>query len=233
MSLTLQQENRYQKIFCEPLYQIDFKEEENKYTFFISGSTKNVYEVVLKNRKFDCSCPDAKTWSKKHHVVCKHICFILFRVSKMLMKLEDKIYFGYDLDQPTSFFETHKLSVKEQEFMENFLTKRQFGKDVMNESLKEKYLERVNVPSTQLFQKSTKGLENSDECPICYDVLLNEEYKIETLLSCPDCKNYVHPKCMEKWLEYNKTCVYCRSDIWSKLNEKKGSGKSSVYVNLN
>jgi hypothetical protein len=223
-----QQENRYQKIFTEPLYQIDFKQEEDKNTFFISGSTKNVYEVVLKNRKFECTCPDAKTWSKKHHVVCKHICFVLFRVSKIFIKLEDKIYFGYDLDQPTTFFETHKLNDKEQEFMENFLIKRQFGKDVMNDILKEKYLQRVNVPTTPLFQKSTKVLEITDECPICYDVLLNEEFKVEMLLSCPDCKNFVHPKCMEKWLEYNKTCVYCRSDIWIRLNEKK-----KEYINLN
>jgi hypothetical protein len=240
MLFNLQQETRYQKIFCEPLYQLDFKKDQNKYTFLISGSTKNVYEVSLKDKKFECSCPDAKTWSKKHHVVCKHICFVLFRVTKIFVKVNDKIYFQWDIESPSSFFETHKLSEKEQEFMENFLSKKQFGNDIMNESLKEKYLERVNhTNSAQLFQKSTKVLETSDECPICYDVLLNEEYNnVGLLLSCPDCKNYVHPKCMEKWLEYNKTCVYCRSDIWSKLNEKKGSGKNGSaknggYVNLN
>lgn len=229
MTLSSQQQNRYQKIFTEPLYQIDFQQQEDKNIFFISGSTKNVYEVVLNNRKFQCSCPDAKTWSKKHHVVCKHICFVLFRVSKMFVKLGDKIYFGHDLDQSSSFFDTHKLNDKEREFMDNFLSKRQFGTDVMNEGLKEKYLERVNITTTsQIFQKSTKVLEMTDECPICYDVLLNEEYTIEMLLSCPECKNYVHPKCMSKWLEYNKSCVYCRSDIWTKLNEKKKD-----YINLN
>lgn len=234
-----QQESRYQKIFTEPLYQIDFKQQEEKNIFFISGSTKNVYEVVLKNRKFECSCPDAKTWSKKHHVVCKHICFVLFRVSKIFSKLGENVYFGFDLEQSSSFFETHKLNDKEQEFMDNFLTNRQFGRDVMNDDLKAKYLERINIPSSQIFQKSTRVLQTTDECPICYDVLLeslgedsglllNEGYKIEMLLSCPDCKNYVHRKCMEKWLEYNKTCVYCRSDIWTKLKEKK-----SEYLNLN
>lgn len=230
--LSTQQENRYQKIFTEPLYLIDLKKQEDKNIFLISGSTKNVYEVVLNNRKFECSCPDAKTWSKRHHVVCKHICFVLFRVSKMFVKLGENIYFGYDLEQSSSFFETHKLNDREQEFMEIFLVKRQFGKDVMNDDLKGKYLERLsNGPTTSLlFQKSTKILETSDECPICYDVLLNDDIKIEMLLSCPDCKNYVHPKCMEKWLEYNKTCVYCRSDIWTKLNEKK---KNSGYINLN
>jgi hypothetical protein len=147
----------------------------------------------------------------------------------MFVKLGENIYFVFDMEQPTLFFDTHKLNDKEQEFMENFISKRQFGNDVMNDILKEKYLERVNIPTTQIFQKSTKILETSDVCPICYDVLLNEDFKIEMLLSCPDCKNYVHPKCMSKWLEYNKSCVYCRSDIWMKLNEKK----KKDYVNLN
>jgi len=229
MSWNIQQQNRYQKIFTEPLYLIDLKKEEDKSVFLISGSTKNVYEIIYKNKKFQCNCPDAKSWSKKHHVVCKHICFVLFRVSKMFVKLGDKIYFGFDMEKSTLFFDIHKLNDIEQEFMDNFISKRQIGNDVMNEGLKEKYLETVNVPPTQIFQKSTKILETSDECPICYDVLLNEEYTIEILLSCPDCKNYVHPKCMSKWLEYNKSCVYCRSDIWMKLNEKKNKD----YINLN
>lgn len=72
MVWSTEQESRYQKIFTEPLYQIDFQQQEDKNIFFISGSTKNVYEVVLNNRKFQCSCPDAKTWSKKHPVVCIH-----------------------------------------------------------------------------------------------------------------------------------------------------------------
>lgn len=225
-----QQQKRYEKIFTEPLYQIDFKQEADKYVFVISGSTKNVYEVSLKSKKFECNCPDSKTWSKKHHVVCKHICFVLFRVTKIFANLENKVYFGWNIDFPTLFFDTHKLSDKEQEFVDIFLTKKQFGNDVMNEDLKQKYLDKIHNPTGTLFTQSTKVLEMTDECPICYDTLLSEEIKLEMLLSCPSCKNYVHPKCMEKWLEYNKSCVYCRSEIWSKLNEKQ-TNKS--YVNLN
>jgi len=229
-NMNSQQEKRYEKIFSEPLYQLDFKQESNKSLFLISGSTKNVYEVCLKDKKFECNCPDAKPWSKKHHVVCKHICFVLFRVIKLFYKLGSNVYMGWDIDSPTLFFDTHKLSEKEQDYIDKFLLRKQFGNDVMNDDLKKKYLEKLSIQSGTLFTKSTKMLETTDECPICYDVLLNEEIKLEQLLSCPDCKNYVHPKCMEKWLEYNKSCVYCRSEIWVKLNDKTGNKN---YVNLN
>jgi hypothetical protein len=226
-----QQENRYEKVFCEPLYQLDFKQdiEKNKYNFVISGSTKNVYEVCLKDRKFECNCPDGKIWAKRHQVVCKHVCYVLFRVTKIFVYKDKNVYFNLNSDVPTLFFKTHKLCDEEQNFIENFLSKKQFGSDVLNENLKQKYLEAVACPKESLFTQSTKTLEEEDECPICYDMLLSEEIKLESLLSCPTCKNYVHPKCMEKWLEYNKSCVYCRSEIWTKLNEKPNN---KSYVNL-
>lgn len=225
--MNIQQEKRYEKIFTEPLYQIDFKQLDNKSIFVISGSTKNVYEVSLHKKQFGCNCPDAKTWSRKHHVVCKHVCFVLFRVTKIFNKKENGIYFGKDTEFPTLFFDTHKLSDNEQDYVDSFLNKKQFGTDVISETLKMKYLERINNHSCSIFSQSTKVIDSDDECPICYDKLLSED----TLLSCPECKNHVHSKCMEKWLEYNKSCVYCRSEIWTKLNDKSSNNKN--YVNLN
>jgi hypothetical protein len=223
--MNTQQEKRYEKIFNEPLYQIDFKQIDNKTIFIISGSTKNVYEVSLQNKKFECNCPDAKTWSRKHHVVCKHICFVIFRVTKVFVNENNKIYFGKDTKLPSLFFDIHKLSDLEQDYIDTFLSKKQFGTDVISETLKMKYLERIHNHSCSIFSQSTKEIDSKDECPICYDLLLCED----KLLSCPECKNHVHSKCMEKWLEYNKSCVYCRSEIWTKLNEKNNKN----YVNLN
>jgi hypothetical protein len=233
--MNTQQIKRYEKIYNEPLYQLDFKLEENedKFTFVISGSTKNVYEVCLKNHKFECNCPDGKIWSKRHHVVCKHVCYVLFRVTKIFIVQGDKrVYFCNNLLSPTLFFDTHKLCEDELKFIKIFLSKKQFGSDVINENLKQKYLEAVLMPKGSIFTQSTKELTEEDECPICYDMLLTEEIKLENLLSCPTCKNYVHSKCMEKWLEYNKSCVYCRSEIWSKLNQKSTSSMNKSYVNL-
>ena len=51
-------------------------------------------------------------------------------------------------------------------------------------------------------------------CPICFLDIEDEE-----LVKCPECKNVIHLECMEKWLEMgNKTCVYCRSNVWKNYN---------------
>lgn len=62
------------------------------------------------------------------------------------------------------------------------------------------------------FKSSSRELDKTDACPICYD-----EYGDQAVLSCPDCGNYVHEDCIMVWLERKKTCVYCRSESWSKL----------------
>jgi hypothetical protein len=208
-----QQEKRFQKIFTEPLYLIEYKVDQNQIDFMISGSTKNVYRISMKNCQITCDCQDATTWCKKFKVVCKHVCFVLFRVLKLLR-------------DTTIFFENLKLSEEEEKLILSWISKKQIGEDVFNESLRDKYLQKIQDPKQiSLFSKSDKVFENSDECPICYDLLLNEI----KLLSCPDCKNYVHETCMEKWLQYNHTCVYCRSNSWAKFIDEK----SSKYVNLN
>ena len=45
-----------------------------------------------------------------------------------------------------------------------------------------------------------------DCCPICFNDF-DIKNKIN-ILSCPNCKNYVHIECAEIWLEKRKT-VYC------------------------
>lgn len=62
------------------------------------------------------------------------------------------------------------------------------------------------------FKRSKREFDRTDVCPICYD-----EYGEQTVLSCPDCGNYVHGDCVMVWLERKSSCVYCRSESWSKL----------------
>ncbi len=51
---------------------------------------------------------------------------------------------------------------------------------------------------------------SNQDCPICCHTL----NKSESLVSCPDCQNPIHKRCMEGWLSKSKTCVYCRSTKW-------------------
>jgi hypothetical protein len=127
------------------------------------------------------------------------------------------------------------------EFIRLFLSKRQIGKDVVDDGLRDKYFEQKDGKNKDIFSKSNKVLEPTDECfstrhrqtdvcPICYEILIDEDACLTTkkhLLSCPDCKNYVHQQCIEKWIEYNTTCVYCRSSVWFQFKNK-----SSDYMKL-
>jgi hypothetical protein len=231
-----EQSKRFIKMFNEKHYLVDYKLSQNDIVFHISGSTQNIYTISCSNDgaegghggvhgggqkggHFSCDCPDAKSWAKKHKVLCKHICFLVLRVSKL-----------FDIISPEcqTFFETHKLTPEQFQKLYEILEKKQIQNDVWNQSLTDKYNQIGNNSLSNMFSKSTKEISEEDECPICYDILLSPEIKINDLLSCPSCKNFVHPLCMKKWLEYNKTCVYCRSDVWSNLNKEK-SGK---YINL-
>jgi hypothetical protein len=62
-----------------------------------------------------------------------------------------------------------------------------------------------------------------EDCPVCYNTL-NEENETR---KCPECENAVHKDCLDKWLNVNKTCVFCRSDIFKELKHT-----NEGYVNL-
>ena len=64
------------------------------------------------------------------------------------------------------------------------------------------------------FTRNEKEMDPDDICPICMDNIGNGE---ETV-SCPTCKNYVHKICINAWMRMQKTCVYCRSDVWKLFN---------------
>lgn len=166
-------------------------------TYNYSKKTRSEYEVKLykpgasDRGSFWCSCPDHKFNSTIKQMVCKHICFLVCKVAKI-----------YD----PSFFRTKFLSDLQ---YSAFLSKA----ENIQQLLADPNIARPQRPSQdvllQLFKDKTKTMCDDDVCPICYNALPTEE-----LLSCPDCKNYIHNDCMMVWLERNKTCVFCRSDVW-------------------
>lgn len=152
---------------------------------------------------FWCNCSDHKFNSSKQNKVCKHICFVVCKLGKIL---------------DPNFFETKQLS---EEHFQKILEKATDTNTFRDCTL-------CRVPDTvtiELFQEKKKTITEDDTCPICYDAFTeninefnntNNLSLVNTCLSCPNCYNYVHKECMHVWLERKDTCVYCRNDIWKK-----------------
>jgi len=84
-----------------------------------------------------------------------------------------------------------------------------FNEHVMN-SIKTKCDDTLEPELAKLSFTYTNKRSTDDDCPICYDSLSEN-----TPVECPSCNNPIHKACMEKWLQTNKSCVYCRSDAWT------------------
>lgn len=149
------------------------------------------YRLSANKPSFWCNCPDHKFNSGKKNMVCKHICFLVTRVARIL---------------DPAFFEGKRLTAEQHA---------QFLEIVGNAAIFQDPISHT-VPTTPhtraMFMECRKPIEPEDSCPICYDAMETD------CLNCPACSNNVHRECMEVWLERNQTCVYCRSTVWSAWN---------------
>ncbi len=216
-----QQTKRIEKLKTDEFYLIGFeKKDENVYDILMTGSKKDVYKVVLTiDGHMKCNCPDSESHAKKYGVLCKHICFIYLKICK-----------GTDLN----FFTTKKLKNDDIGILKartELLTSVDIAKKYY-----EKYLNQTSNTSekkTNLsFDEAKREIDMSElECPICFEELKS------SIKYCPDCSNPVHEKCVLKWLESHDSCIYCRSEIWSKYNnekkaEKKENNDKYKYINV-
>ncbi len=252
-SISSQQQTRILKVYNEEYYVLDHNITDDKINIHISGSSKSVYTIsITKNTgKIWCDCPDSKSHAARHNCICKHCCFVMLKIGK--------IYTG-------CIYTSKNCTLLDQEQIVSRLLKvtssiREVGLEeedtsLVNISLKMKYLslkdgknnkeEVLKKPKVPLeekkktkFDKSEKELTEDDECPICFDVLLNTDIK-----SCPTCHNHIHTQCIKKWLTTKISCVLCRSDIWKSFfidhNEttnnnsknKTKKEKNSDYIQL-
>lgn len=77
--MNFEQKKRYDKVFKEEFFLLNYKDDE----LLMSGSTKNLYKITLKEGKLWCNCPDMKSHARRHGVLCKHICFIYHKIGKL------------------------------------------------------------------------------------------------------------------------------------------------------
>lgn len=207
--LSEHQQKRVNKLKEEEFYLIGFDGEK----ILMTGSKKDVYTVKFgEDGALKCNCPDSCINSKKYDIVCKHVCFIYLKICKSI-----------DL----VFFETKKLT---QIDIDKFkMRTKLLVSDEQAQKYMELYKKNMNNTSNDLFNTATrKDVLEDTYCPICMDDLVDD------IAYCPQCSNPVHNKCIMKWLETNKNCIFCRSDVWKKYNCAKNESKQlfSNYVKI-
>ena len=191
--MKFQQSLRIDKIYDQPIYLLKKSNEHNKFIFEVCGTTKNIYKIQIYkfSKMIYCNCPDSKSYAKQNGVVCKHCCFILLKVLK-LINSDD--FFGMLL------FDDEQIDYIEKEF-----NKLEF---VENEYIKLDYVKQFNnLSEDKIIVKDDTDLF----CPICYDDLVSLENK-GLNNQCKYCLKIFHNNCINKWISLgNENCPHCRN----------------------
>ncbi|KAG2019600.1 hypothetical protein CC2G_005023 [Coprinopsis cinerea AmutBmut pab1-1] len=191
--------DRLERVQMQTFYMLDRNRngDELKETFQVSGSTGNVYTVVI-DKIPSCTCPDAM---KGNH--CKHILFIFTKVLHVPRS-------------SGSWYQKALLTDELQEIFDNAPAAPNAG--VTNARVQEAYLRSIGRAPSQPAssqQSKKKTPEEGDDCPICYDTMYRASEA--QLVWCEECGNAVHKGCWGQWSNTARasgkdvTCVWCRS----------------------
>jgi len=246
-NISSQQQTRIIKVYNEEYYVLDHNITDDKINIQISGSSKSVYTIsITKNTgKIWCNCPDSKSHAARHNCICKHCCFVMLKIGKIYTPVvyTTKNCTVSEQEQIISRLLKVTSSIRESEGEEdtslvNMSLKMKYLslKDGKKEEKKEEVVPLEEKKKTK-FDKSEKELTEDDECPICFDVLLNTDIK-----SCPTCHNHIHTQCIKKWLTTKTNCILCRSDVWKSffsdhneskvVNKRNKTESNSDYIQL-
>jgi hypothetical protein len=206
------QRSRLLKLYVDEFYLLDANTDPDPvedpasvlHRFTISGSTRSLYTVSLRSSgRLHCTCPDAALNCGRLGCVCKHVCFVLFRVLK---------------HGDVAFFSRSNVLTRE-EVDELSRRARRLRTEVDRALLfPGPGLGGFGDGGSPDFALGTMDWAAAEEdCPICYAPLGADT---TALAFCPTCRNGVHAVCVRKWLSTcpagRKTCVLCRSDAWSR-----------------
>lgn len=207
---TGQQIIRLEKLNSDSFYLLDKFEEEDKLNFDICGSTKNIYKVRLyfRSKMIYCNCPDAKSWAKKYGVICKHSCFVLFKVLKLNINKDEYLR--------TLVFDDGQIEYLKDSFKK--ISMINSNEDFINLEYSEKF---KKIAETNTNNEITPRDSDDNFCAICYEDFENIVDK-DSNRQCKVCMKILHKKCLNKWLSMgNHNCPYCRSIINNENNNYK------------
>ena len=205
-NINFKQKNRIIKASYQCIYLVETEfVTSNEFSIKVTGSTLNIYTIILKNNKLTCNCKDS-FYCIVNNLYCKHLCFVINKIGKLF---EEEIFLKLFLND----YESLKIILRLNSFNDP-----EISCEYLINKFKEKKEKNLYI-SDQFIKNDGNNL--LEECPICYEKLKNN------LTKCPDCSNCIHKDCVEKWLLYNKNCVFCRSIKWKDYKKEK-----EKYLNI-
>ena len=188
--ISKKQKERIDKAHYQCLYLLDKTLIENGAEIKLTGSTLNIYTVMIKNLTITCDCPDIYQCNK-YNLYCKHICFVICMIGKVYC---DEIFINKKLKEQDKNSIIFKL-------FNNLFDDPNIVCDML--------LEKYNILKLKLTTNNNiiEPRNKDQECSICYNKLNEDIY------TCSMCSNATHNICLDIWLQKNKTCIFCRNII--------------------
>lgn len=244
--------NRVYRTIFHPLYLLDSNKNNHIYRFHVCGTYQDIYTVEISrlNGKVTCTCPDYIFYCTQQGIICKHLCFVLFKVLKILSYSNRRLFNEYYFAQDTIDFITNDLALTSSQLAicdTNFNNINYSDSTIVKDDLHSvfeavkkngKDMNKINDKYQLKDFMITKEPDKDQECLICYSVMKTDDD--DELLSCPTCLNVIHRKCMEEWIHRNNYgsknnhCIYCRGS-WAKFVDvinNRQSQKNTVFRNL-
>lgn len=181
------QKERINKAHYQSLYLLEKKLIENGFEIKLTGSTLNIYTVMITNLDITCNCPDIYQCNK-YNLYCKHICFVICMIGKIYSQ---EIFINKNLKEEDKNIIISKL-------LNNLFDDANILCDML--------LEKYNLLKFKL-NTPIEPKNKNEECAICYNILDTNIY------ICNVCSNATHITCLDIWLKKNNSCIFCRTNI--------------------
>ena len=175
-----------------PMYLLDKDSNSQLYRFHMSGTHQDIYttEINRLTGEVNCSCPDGVRYRDAQGTICKHLCFILFKVLKVLNYISHDRRNVYTFHQDTIDFVNKnslvltpsQLTVCDANFGSIDFTSTAITKDDLRsvfESIKQKGKSANKVDEKDELKdfEMSKNVDEDDECPICFaDIEIKLKY---------------------------------------------------------
>tara|TARA_B100000902_G_scaffold399814_1_gene472722 strand:- start:4541 stop:5230 length:690 start_codon:yes stop_codon:yes gene_type:complete len=200
--------NRILRCLDEKIILIFYCSQKSGYIFYVLGTSNFIYKIIVNKRYQSCNCEDYM----KHKTLCKHICFVLFKILK-IYKISLNTYkislVGRDSILDTNFFNNYIFPNLDWIIYKNKVNN--ISKYLKDSFFNLTYYKEFKYYYQQYIFLIYKNLEHSeDACTICLK-------QINKGITCPMCKKTFHIKCLSTWFSKIeiKKCPICRSDYWN------------------